>query len=227
MSYLGAKSGSGVYQAIINIMPPHDTYIETHLGSGAIMKLKAPARRTIGLDLNTDVLREARISPDFNLVELYDIDASCFLDSNKNEIKEKTLVYCDPPYMLETRTSNKRYRFEYDNSDHQLLLKTLLSMPDRFSIIISGYRTSMYDEILADWNSLDFQAMTRGGVRTETLWFNFDLGAVHWHKYAGKDFTDRQRIQRKCKRWGDNYRNLPAAERQAIMATLLAVECEL
>jgi hypothetical protein len=37
MSYLGSKGGSGVYQKIIAEMPPHDTYIETHLGSGAVM----------------------------------------------------------------------------------------------------------------------------------------------------------------------------------------------
>jgi hypothetical protein len=34
MSYLGSKAASGAYQAIIALMPPHDTYIETHVGSG-------------------------------------------------------------------------------------------------------------------------------------------------------------------------------------------------
>ena len=33
-------------------MPPHSTYIETHLGGGAIMKRKPPALRNIGIDLN-------------------------------------------------------------------------------------------------------------------------------------------------------------------------------
>ena len=42
MSYLGSKGGSGVYQKIIAEMPPHDTYIETHLGGGAIMLRKPP-----------------------------------------------------------------------------------------------------------------------------------------------------------------------------------------
>ena len=30
--YLGSKAASGAYQAIIAQMPPHDLYIETHLG---------------------------------------------------------------------------------------------------------------------------------------------------------------------------------------------------
>ena len=41
MSYLGSKAASGVYQKIIAEMPPHDTYIETHLGGGAVMLRKS------------------------------------------------------------------------------------------------------------------------------------------------------------------------------------------
>jgi len=31
-SYFGSKATSGLCQPIIALMPPHDTYIETHLG---------------------------------------------------------------------------------------------------------------------------------------------------------------------------------------------------
>ena len=37
MSYLGSKGGKRCLSKIIAEMPPHDTYIETHLGSGAVM----------------------------------------------------------------------------------------------------------------------------------------------------------------------------------------------
>ena len=43
MSYPGGKNGAGVYQAIINQMPPHQTYIEGFLGSGAVLRMKKPA----------------------------------------------------------------------------------------------------------------------------------------------------------------------------------------
>ncbi len=49
-SYFGSKATSGPCQAIIALMPPHDTYIETHLGGGAIMQRKAPVRHNIGID---------------------------------------------------------------------------------------------------------------------------------------------------------------------------------
>ena len=43
-AYFGSKATSGLCQPIIALMPPHDTYIESHLGGGAIMKRKPPAR---------------------------------------------------------------------------------------------------------------------------------------------------------------------------------------
>ena len=36
--YFGSKATSGLCQPIIALMPPHHTYIETHLGGGAIMQ---------------------------------------------------------------------------------------------------------------------------------------------------------------------------------------------
>jgi hypothetical protein len=58
MSYPGGKNGAGVYQTIINHMPPHTTYIEPFLGSGAIMRLKRPARVNIGIDLDPEVMQQ-------------------------------------------------------------------------------------------------------------------------------------------------------------------------
>ena len=40
MAYFGSKATSGLCQPLIAMMPPHDTYIETHLGGGAIMRRK-------------------------------------------------------------------------------------------------------------------------------------------------------------------------------------------
>ena len=49
--YFGSKAASGLYQNIIAMMPPHDTYIETHLGGGAVMRNKPPARNNIAIDI--------------------------------------------------------------------------------------------------------------------------------------------------------------------------------
>lgn len=216
MSYLGAKNGSGVYQAIISQMPPHDTYIETHLGSGAIMRRKAPAARNIGIDKSQSVLDAYK--GDYP-IERYCGDALDHLQDHDFKLTGRTLIYADPPYLLSTRTSRARYEYEYSERDHIQLLDALAHFPA--DIIISGYPSELYDEMLKGWRTLEFQAMTRGGVRTEKLWMNFLEEKPHWSQYAGKDFTDRQRIKRKADRWAANYAALPEPEKMAIMNALL------
>jgi DNA adenine methylase len=68
--------------------------------------------------------------------------------------------------------------------------------------------------------------MNQGGVRTEKLWFNFIPDRVYWCRYAGKNFTDRQRIKRKAKNWGKRYQALPRAERLAVLSSIMAVEAK-
>lgn len=58
MKYPGGKNGSGVYQRLISMMPPHDTYIELFLGSGAVMRRKRPAARSIAYELNLRTIAE-------------------------------------------------------------------------------------------------------------------------------------------------------------------------
>ncbi len=219
MSYLGSKAASGAYQAIIAQMPPHDTYIETHLGTGAVMRHKPASAASYGIDLNSDVLEAFQC--DYP-VSLRQADAVEVLEAFDFGGAGRTLIYADPPYLHETRTSQKRYKHEYSRDDHIRLLRCLKTLPA--SVILSGYPSALYDELLPDWRTMEFQVMTRGGVRTEKLWMSFPADASHWASFAGSNFTDRQRIKRKAGRWANNYRNLPPSERLAILAAILEVE---
>lgn len=221
MGYLGSKAASGVYQKIIAMMPVHDVYIETHLGGGAVMKNKPKARHSIGIDIDVLAIKGFENSyavPQTTFPELVVGCAHKFLAGYNFTGRE--LVYSDPPYLLSTRTSSHRYNFEYTDDDHMRLLVMLKRLP--CSVIVSGYPSSMYDRELREWNSFEFQAMTRGGVRTEKVWFNYELGVnPFWHDYAGHDFTDRQRIKRKAERWAKNYMAMPPGERLAVMSAML------
>ena len=219
MGYFGSKATSGLCQAIIAMMPPHETYIETHLGGGAIMKRKPPAQHNIGIDLDPQALAE--FDCDYP-VERINGCAHQFLVAYAYQGTE--LVYSDPPYLRHTRSSKRRYRFDYEQQDHIELLELLKTLP--CNVIVSGYPSVLYDERLADWRSLELQVMNQGGVRTEKLWFNFSVDRVHWARYAGKNFTDRQRIKRKAANWGKRYEALPRAERLAVLAAMMAVEVE-
>lgn len=230
MSYLGSKAASGVFQKIIAEMPPHDTYIETHLGGGAIMLRKPPARHNIGIDKDEEALtnfmeREGYGQiPNLQLVNRDAVDVLEKFFLYPPSAGNRVLLYVDPPYLHETRTSNARYRCEYQVADHVRLLTCLKSLPPEIRIILSGYPSQLYEELLPGWRSKEFQAMTRGGVRTEKIWMNYPEGAAYSHKFAGKDYNDRHRIKRKAERWRAKYAALPPAERLAIMVALNEVD---
>ena len=59
MTYPGGKGHA--FTHIINQMPPHQVYIETHLGSGVVLANKKPAPiLNVGLDLDPEVIASAR-----------------------------------------------------------------------------------------------------------------------------------------------------------------------
>lgn len=231
MTYAGGKNGSGVYQTVINLMPPHETYIEPFLGAGAIMRLKRPAQNNIGLDIDNEALRSYTIkNGDADHIakndgtegrESYTIkngDAFTFLQSYPFTGKE--LVYCDPPYLHETRSKLNLYRHEMSNADHVRLLDILKSLP--CMVMISGYRSDLYIDTLEDWNSKTFQAMTRAGrTATEYLWFNYpEPVALHDYGFLGKDYRERERIKRKKERWVSRLQSMPKLERHALLCAI-------
>ncbi|KOQ95167.1 DNA methylase [Pluralibacter gergoviae] len=240
MSYLGSKAASGVYQKIIAEMPPHDTYIETHLGGGAVMLRKPPAKISWGVDIDPLTIEEFKQSNSEFLGTLGEsllieaVDAVDFIESKlrrhavdgRTELERmgRVLIYCDPPYLPETRSSAARYRYEYTVDDHKRLLMRLRDLPSNVSVILSGYPSDLYDRMLTGWRAREFQAMTRGGVRTEKIWMNYPEGRAYSHAFAGKDYNDRYRIKRKAQRWKEKFAALPPAERLAIMVALSEIE---
>ena len=215
MPWFGSKTAAGVAERIIAQMPPHDTYIEPFAGSGAVLRAKAPAARSIAIDLDPRALALIDRSAG---VEVIEGDAVAVLESLDWDALGRVLVYADPPYLWSTRGPG-RYRHDLDDAGHRRLLAHLKMLPA--AVILSGYPSALYDAELGGWRTTTFQTMTRGGVRTEKLWMNFPAGDVAWHRHAGRNFTDRQRIKRKAQRWAANFRRLPAGERAAILAALM------
>ena len=156
VGYFGSKATSGLCQPLIAMMPPHDTYIETHLGGGAIMRRKPAALRNIGID------RDARALDAFECdypVELIHGCAHRFLSEYAFEGSE--LIYSDPPYLRRTRTSKQRYRFDYEEADHIELLELLEGVPCQ--VMVSGYRSALYEEWLGGWRRVELQVMNHAG----------------------------------------------------------------
>jgi site-specific DNA-adenine methylase len=127
MRYPGGKGKT--YQHLINHMPPHRVYIESHLGGGAVMRMKRPADVNIGIDLDAEVVRRNAesewTSPSPR--QLHHADAVAFLSTYRFEGNE--LVYADPPYHPSTRRRIRVYRHDYDHEQHVALLTLLRKLP--------------------------------------------------------------------------------------------------
>nr|DAW56636.1 MAG TPA: DNA adenine methylase [Bacteriophage sp.] len=83
-----------------------------------------------------------------------------------------TLIYCDPPYL---RGIRKRNIYSYETSDayHIRLLKTICK--SKSMIVISGYDNTLYNDMLAEWNTDEKQTTAQMGLpRIEKLWMNFN-----------------------------------------------------
>ena len=76
--------------------------------------------------------------------------------------------------------------------------------------------------MLQGWNKATCNSMSRGGVKVETIYWNYNLspGDIAEFTYAGRDFTDRQRIKRKVCRTLAKFKQLPELERNMILTEL-------
>jgi hypothetical protein len=246
---------------LINLMPPHRTYIEAFLGGGAVMRLKRPADYNIGIDLDVGVIerwrshqgesadfsgnigvpagtvkaplavrgesadprrRRSAVSPiaDPRRFRFLRGDALTFLASYP--LGPDDLIYLDPPYLMETRSSGRLYNHEFSDAQHAELLSTIGGLPCR--ILVSGYWSEMYAEALRSWTSIHFEAMTRGGMATEWVWFNFEPPTVlHDYRYLGDDFRKRQDLKRQVASWTRKLRDMPTLKRQALLSAVASL----
>ncbi|HFA48087.1 MAG TPA: DNA adenine methylase [Bacteroidetes bacterium] len=198
-SYLGGKAASGVPHAIINQIPFHETFVSGFLGHCAITRFKLPAKRTIGIDNDADVVKRWRkLNTALLNLEVRNrnfFDDYIYLPTGN----PKTFIYLDPPYPHETRRSGHRYTYELAAFDHAILLQTIKSF--NCMVMISTYDNNLYQMELADWRKTQFQSQTRGGTpATETLYMNYPEPApaeLHDPRFIGTDYRQREKSKRR------------------------------
>jgi DNA adenine methylase len=228
MTYPGGKEGAGVWQRIVNHMPPHEVFVEMFAGGGAVLRNKEPANDTVAFDVDREALAELETTyrgqhPDAGeRVRFLCEDSLAWLRKSGGVIGPGVLIYADPPYPLSARkTDRTRYARDLTDEEHVELLERLTLTAAR--VMISGYRCPIYDAWLSDWTRVDYQAMTRGGVLVdESLWLNFrPPQRLHGYARVGTDYRERERIKRKRRRWLANFAALDDLEREAIFSDLL------
>jgi len=89
---------------------------------------------------------------------------------------KNVLIYCDPPYMLGTR-HGKQYRCEMDDEAHERLLDVLIA--HKGPVLISGYDTDLYRDMLAGWNRYEHVSYSQvGSKKREVLWMNYEPDGI-------------------------------------------------
>lgn len=214
--YPGGKGLS--FRRIINLLPPHETFIETHLGAGAVIRNKRPSGRDIGVEIDGAVV--ARWQAAFG--DRYEVRQDCahrFL--SEYSFTGDEVVYCDPPYLRSTRRGGRLYRHEYKLEDHAGLLDILTTLPCR--VLLSGYPNDLYDGRLGGWNTSTFQAKTQAGTATEKLWFNYEPpSCLHDTSYIGDTFREREQVKRRLGTLKRKIVSLHDRERQALLQWAIA-----
>ena len=101
---------------------------------------------------------------------------------------KNVLIYCDPPYMAETRSGGTQYKKEMSDQDHETLLKQLLNHSG--PVLLSGYHSDLYDSMLADWDYIEITAYAQSlEKKTEVIWANYSIKEkLDENKYSQMSF---------------------------------------
>ena len=84
--------------------------------------------------------------------------------------------YCDPPYVLSTRSGGKAYRYEMSDEEHRALATALNNCEAK--VMVSGYKGGLYDELFSAgrWQRIDDKekfANSSKDIRQESVWINY------------------------------------------------------
>jgi len=120
--------------------------------------------------------------------EIFDIYISAWDD--------KSVCYCDPPYVPETRRGGG-YECEMSLDDHADLVEMLIRYENTVKFILSGYANKLYEKLEErGWRRIDFDAVCHAAGRTrtskmrgaggqskhqkrvESVWINYDSVAI-------------------------------------------------
>lgn len=84
----------------------------------------------------------------------------------------QTLHYVDPPYVFDTRADSRPdYRHELTDKQHEELAEALHGLSGM--VVLSGYRSQLYDHLFSDWKRIDRMAYADGAAkRVESLWLS-------------------------------------------------------
>jgi len=222
-TYNGGKNGSGVYQAIINQIPPHLVFISGFAGNCGVLANKRPASMAnIAIDLDTSVSEAWKEIP--GIISLNQ-DTTRFIPdlirSYPADIIPNIYLFLDPPYLKSVRSGSGNYykKEMLDQDQHEVLLDMVQQLPVMVGLV--HYPCDLYDNTLSDWRKVDFTGRTRSGTRTERLYMNYPPPEqLHDYRYIGNDFRERELYRKSRNNIVAKFKRMEPLERNYIIQEL-------
>lgn len=222
-NYIGNKSILGLFQFIVNRIPPHRFYYELFAGSAVISEKLPDTAIKYLFDLDVEVVRNLKVK--FGLNSNYIIsqaDAISYLSYITNfRSTTDVFVYLDPPYLFSERKSGKSYyKCELSDSDHLRLLSVASTV--NFNCMISHPKCDIYDDALKGWSCESFTVRYHNHTVLETVYYNYQKPSeLQTYAFVGNDSWDRQRIKRKIDSLVLKLAALHPLERNAIVDRII------
>ncbi len=250
INYPGGKGTEGVYQQIINQIPPHINYYELFFGGGGVFAHKLPAQRTVLLDKDPAVVKMWKLykkTIDDTAILGERIPAAALVGNGErfepfppgtlvkkgeaisymlsHKWKPTDFIYLDPPYLFSTRKSKDPiYNYEFGTEEeHTELLKVIKTLP--CMVAISGYYSKLYKNMLKGWRTINYKTGTRGGgVAVEWLWMNYaEPLELHDFRYYGNNFREREKYKKQRKRHLARLGKMKAGQRYLLLSAIREV----
>lgn len=228
-NYPGSKSGAGVAEWIINHIPECECFVEGMGGSGAVifklLENNPYAEQMYLNEISAPVYEQLLRYNKFHGLCIQNVDTVKFyqgkLHNDPLRSYSHTVFYFDPPYLMDSRKSNRPlYDYEWNKDDHIRFLQLVHALDyAKARIIISHYDCDLYNSHLHGWKTSTMTTMTRSGAAKEKIYMNYDINDFDLlcSSFVGKDKTERQRINRKKKALVKKLAALHSHERQAII----------
>jgi len=223
--YFGGKGASGVHQKIINLIPPHHTFVVPFLGHCAITRSLRPCNNWYLNDIDPRVVASwqkfQRKNPEHFATNTTVLNWSWHKMLPSAMDHPEVVMYLDPPYPEETLKGNHRFKFRMENDGHVELLEKIGKF-NNANILLSTYDNALYEFYLKNWNKISFEAQTQSGKSAiETLYFNFEPPTrLHDYRYFGDNHRSRERYKDKRKNLVDKFERMTALERNYFMDAL-------
>jgi DNA adenine methylase len=221
--YNGGKSGNGTYQGIINHIPPIDTLISLFTGNGGVERRINMRGGHIYLnDIDLDVhnryselhrtyshkYKSCLVGNTCGVWLMENIGITLMLDLYKTVLPRRTLFYCDPPYLFDTRKGQGQlYTHEWQCEDHVRFLQCVNQKHKAgYLIAVNHPPHLLYENMLQGWNVYDYQSMTSSGKKMwDRLWYNYPPPTeLQDYQYLGNNYRQREIISRRIKRQVSN-----------------------